>query len=255
MSANDLTNLADCKTWLGLTSTTDDALVGVLITAVSQAILADLGRSSVLPMTYMETFDGGGEAALPLRHWPVTGLLACTADGVSLPVSTMPGQSGVVLDAVDPSPPGAMQRLSYRAGVFPSGVQNIVVTYRAGYEIVAEKAFVPAVAPFTVAVSAPFGAWQIDTGVSGASGSYTATAGIYTFSAAAAGAAVSLSYGFIPADLARAACEWVAERYVSRTRVGQSAKTLGGQETTSFIVKAMPDLVSRLLQPYRRVAR
>ena len=34
-----------------------------------------------------------------------------------------------------------------------------------------------------------------------------------------------------------------------------AAKTLGGQETASFVVKAMPDVVGRLLQPYRRVAR
>ena len=68
-----------------------------------------------------------------------------------------------------------------------------------------------------------------------------------------AGANVTLSYGYVPADLARAALEWVADRYASRTRIGQSAKTLGGQETTSFVVKAMPDVVDRLLRPYRRV--
>ena len=148
-----------------------------------------------------------------------------------------------------------MQRLSYPQGQFPIGVQNITITYRAGYEILAEAALVPAVAPYTVAVQAPFGAWQADTGASGASGAHTVANGLYTFTAADAGATVALSYAYVPADLAQAACEWVGDRYASRTRIGQSAKTLGGQETTSFIVKAMPDVVSRLLQPYRRVSR
>ena len=68
----DLVSLADCKAWLGLASTTDDALLAGLITSISQAILADLGRATVLPASYTETFDSGGEASLPLRQWPVT---------------------------------------------------------------------------------------------------------------------------------------------------------------------------------------
>ncbi len=79
--------------------------------------------------------------------------------------------------------------------------------------------------------------------------------GVYAFTAASAGAAITLSYGYVPADLARACLEWVADRYAARSRIGVSAKTLGGQETASFVVKAMPDVVSRLLQPYRRVSR
>jgi hypothetical protein len=113
---------------------------------------------------------------------------------------------------------------------------------------------VPGIAPFTVTAIAPYGAWMVDTGVAGTSASYSVANGIYTFAAAAAGATIALSYGYIPADLARATLEWVADRYVGRTRIGQSSKTLGGQETTSFVVKAMPDIVDRLLRPYRRIS-
>ena len=146
-----------------------------------------------------------------------------------------------------------MQRLSYRNGRFARGA--IAVTYRAGYEIVAEVATVPASAPFTVQALAPFGAWSADTGVAGAPRPYAVAGGSYTFPAAAAGLPVALSYAYVPADLARAALDWVADRYAARNRIGQSARTLGGQETASFIVKAMPDSVDRLLRPYRRVAR
>ena len=251
---SDLTTLAAAKQWLGLTSSADDALLGGLISAISQAILGDLGRA-VLPTNYTEIFDGGGASELPLRHWPVTQVQSCMLDGTMLAASMAPGQGGFVLDAADFAPPAAMQRLAYRCGRFPWGRQNIAVAYRAGYEILQETALVPATAPYVVTVAAPFGAWCLDTGVSGASGSYSVANGVYTFSASAAGQTIALSYGYVPADLAQAACEWVADRYAARTRIGQSAKTLGGQETTSFIVKAMPDVVSRLLQPYRRIAR
>lgn len=249
----DLASLADCKAWLGLTTTTDDALLAGLISAVSTAILADLGRT-VLPATVSETLDGGG-AALPLRQWPVTSVAAVAIDGVALTPSPAPGAGGWRLDPADAAPPGAMQRLGYVAGRFPRGDGRVSVTYRAGYEVLGEAATVPATAPFVVTAQAPFGAWALDTGVVGAPGPYVAAAGTYSFTAASAGAAVALSYGYVPADLARACLEWVADRYAARTRIGLSAKTLGGQETASFVVKAMPDVVGRLLQPYRRVAR
>jgi len=249
-----LTSLADCKAWLGLTTSVDDALLGTLIGDVSRAILADIGRAAILPATYVDTLDGGGEGALALRQWPVTRVLACQVDGMPIAPSSMPGQLGWLLDGADPAPPGSMQRLLFRGGVFPRGAQNVSITYRAGYEIVGEQALVPNAAPFVVTALAPYGTWQVDTGVAGAQAGYAASAGVYTFAASDAGTAVELSYGYVPADLARAAIEWVADRYAARTRIGQSAKTLGGQETASFVVKAMPDIVDRLLRPYRRVA-
>ena len=252
-SPNDLTTLADCKLWLGVASATDDGLIAALISAVSQAILADLGRPGILPSTWTETLDGNGGGVLALRHWPITRLLGCAINDVALTGAV--GEGRLVVEAPDCAPPGTMQVLVFRGGAFPRGAQNVTVTYRAGYEVTGEPAMVPTTPPYAVTALAPYGAWRTDTGVTGAVAPYTAAAGAYTFTSTDAGAAVTLSYGYIPADLARAACEWVADRYASRTRIGQSAKTLGGQETTSFIVKAMPDVVDRLLRPYRRVAR
>ena len=249
----DLASLADCKAWLGLTSTGDDAVLAALITAISAAILADLGRN-VLPTIVTETLDGGG-ASLPLRQWPVTSVAAVSIAGVALSASAAPGAGGWRLDPADAAPPGAMQRLACVAGRFPPGPGSVAVTYRAGYEVLGEAALVPAADPYVVTAQAPFGAWCLDTGVAGAPGPYTATGGTYTFTSASAGAAVQLSYGYVPADLARACLEWVADRYAARSRIGVASKSLGGQETASFVVKAMPDVVSRLLQPYRRVAR
>jgi hypothetical protein len=97
-----LTNLADCKAWLGVTSSTDDALLTTLIGDVSRAILADLGRAAVLPTTYVDTLDGGGARALTLRQWPVTQVTSCTIDGLPVSPSTSPGQPGYVLAAPTP---------------------------------------------------------------------------------------------------------------------------------------------------------
>ena len=158
-----------------------------------------------------------------------------------------------------------MQRVSLSRGLFPRGIQNISICYRAGYEISSEPATVPASAPYTVTALQPFGSWQTNGLVTYANGTaltaspslslgtYNAVDGVYTFSAADAGANILLRYGYIPADLARACLEWAAERYAYRARIGQSSKSLGGQETAAFIVKDIPDFVSRLLQPYRRV--
>ena len=254
MSApTDLTSLADCKAWLGLTSTGDDVVLASLITAISAAVLADIGRT-VLPRVVADT-RGGNRTSLPLRQWPVTSVLSVTVDGIALTAAPMPGVAGWWIDPPDAVPPGSMQRLHSIEGCFPRGHGNIAVTYRAGYEMLGEAAVVPAIAPYVVTAQAPFGAWCLDTGVLGAQGPYTVAAGTYTFTAASAGAAIALSYGYVPADLARACLDWVADRYAARSRIGVSAKTLGGQETASFVVKAMPDVVNRLLQPYRRVER
>lgn len=268
-SPNDLTTLAALKAWLGVASSGDDDLLSGLITEVSIAIAGDLGRL-VAPTIYTEVRDGGGERSLVLRQWPVSAILDLTIDGRQTAFTTAPAAYGsqvfaALLDSTEAAPPGIMQRLSLRGGVFPVGIQNVAITYRAGYEIAGENALVPAVAPYVVTAAAPYGAWQCDgavvdsvgmpltAGSAPAAGLYTAGDGAYTFAAADAGTAVVLRYGYIPADLGRACCEWAADRYAARQRIGQSAKTLGGQETTSFIVKAMPDVVSRLLQPYRRV--
>ena len=79
------------------------------------------------------------------------------------------------------------------------------------------------------------------------------TSGVYTFAAADAGAAVSISYGFIPAAINNACIEWVAERYRYRTRVGQSSQSVSGQLTSSYSLKDIPDFVRASLDPYRAV--
>ena len=256
----DLAHLDDVKTWLDVSGEADDALLGRLVGAVSRAILAYLGRPSILPAAFVEHFLGGGERALTLSRWPVQGVLSCTIDGA--PVAP----EDLALDPADEAPPGRPQRLSLKTGRFPCGAR-IEAAYSAGYQISGETAAAPAAAPFSLAAAAPYGEWACDGGVRLAGGAplrrvaeapgageYAVEDGVYLFSPADAGASVELAYGYVPADLALCCMDWTAERYAYRSRIGQSSKSLGGQETIAFIVSDMPDFVRGALQPYRRIA-
>jgi hypothetical protein len=269
MATGDLVQLAAAKAWLGVTTDDDDALLATLISQISRAIYNSINRSFVLPRNVVESYDGLGGDRLLLRNWPVGAITSVSVDGLEIPPAGPTPSSGFMLEASDDEPPGAMQQLflwgAYR---FCRGRQNIVVAYRAGYEIVGEAQSVPAAAPFTLVALAPYGAFAIDTGVVYASGAALTpvaanpaagqyavdpTSGKYTFAAADAGASILLSYGYVPADLSQAALEWVAERYRYKDRIGMASKSLGGQETASYRLDAMPDFVALSLINFRRV--
>jgi hypothetical protein len=267
----DLVSLADLKSWLALTGTNDDVLLAQLITQISRAIFNLIDRPAILPSAYTETRDGGNDVSIVLRQWPVTGVSSCVVDGVPIPpspplVGGASAQIGYVLDSSDAAPPGAMQRLSLRGFLFTCGVQNVTISYGAGYQITNESVVIPATLPYSVPARASYGRWASDGGVvysngvsltavtgSPATGQYAVVNGVYSFAQPDAGSVVLLTYGYVPADLASCCMDWVAERYVYRSRIGQHSKSLGGQETIAFIVKDIPDFVASALSPYRRV--
>lgn len=268
----DLVRLADLKSWLDVSGTDDDALLARLITQISRVILTVLDRPAILPSPYTETHDGGNDVSILLRQWPVIGISSCTIDGMVIPPSQLitgggaNAQTGYVLDSSNDAPPGAMQRLSLRGFHFTGGLQNVTISYTAGYRIVNESAVIPASPPFSVSARAPYGEWASDGGVtysnglslvavtgSPVAGQYAVMNGVYNFSASDTGSTFQLTYGYVPADLASCCMDWVGERYSYRSRIGQHSKTLGGQESMAFIVKDIPDFVVSALSPYRRV--
>jgi len=284
MAASDLAVLADVKTWLSGSSgigTTDDALIGRLITDISGAIYGYLSRPSLLPRNVTERHDGNGKRRLYLRQFPAISIASLVINDVAVPAAPEPQaggawpQAGYLLESWDGAPPGRLQALDLYGNwslgqtydAFHLGRQNVAVTYTAGYQVSAEAASVPASpGPYTVSAQVPYGPWASNAGVSYASGraltnvagapgagQYAVAGGIYTFSAADAGASVLVSYGFIPAAINNACIEWVAERYRYRTRIGQSAQTVAGQQTASYSLKDMPDFIRASLDPYRAV--
>jgi hypothetical protein len=267
----DLVSLTTLKSWLGITGTDDDVLLARLITQISRAIFNVIDRPAILPSAYTEIYDGGNDVSIMLRQWPVTGVSSCIVDGVTIPpspplVGGASAQIGYVLDSSDAAPPGAAQRLSLRGFLFTYGVQNVTISYSAGYQITNQSAVIPTSPPYSVSAQAPYGDWASDGGVAfsngvsltavtgnPSAGQYAVVNGVYSFAQQNAGSTVLLTYGYVPADLASCCMDWAAERYAYRSRIGQQSKSLGGQETVAFIVKDIPEFVVSVLSPYRRV--
>ncbi len=267
MARGDLVSLAQLKAYLGVQSSADDILLGSMIGQISRAICTYLNRSFVLPRDVVDLFDGNGRNRIQLRNWPVVSVSSVSIDGQPIPQAADCQSHGWLLEPSDNEPPGAMQMIMLRGGVFPRGWQNIAIAYRAGYQILGEAATIPASGPAIFTAQQPYGVFAVDCGVAYANGvtltpvaanptqgQYMIDAyGDYTFSTADAGAAVVLNYGYVPQDLAACALEWAADRYRYRERVGMTSKSLGGQETAAFRIAAMPDYVQQSLRSFVRI--
>ncbi|MGH6878880.1 MAG: phage head-tail connector protein [Rhizomicrobium sp.] len=272
MATYDLCALADLKAWLGRTDTNSDALLAALLTRTSRQIYAYLQRGLILPRTVSETRDGTGGSTMVLRQWPAISVASLTIGNLTIPERTSNCGAGWAMETWDGTPPGRAQTLSlcgYAFGLsFPgaANAQNVQIVYQTGYEVSAEP---QTVANGVATVLAPYGAWASDMGVSYADGAalvavtgspaigqYQLTPGqpgSYTFNAGDEGAAILISYGFIPADLADACIELAGERYKYSQRIGETTHSLGGNETVGFNTTRFTPLVAALLQPYRDV--
>jgi hypothetical protein len=271
MSPFDLTNLAALKAWLGLPPAPgpNDATLTALVTATSRSIYAALSRPSLLPFSYSETIDLETNR-VTLRHWPVLQVTLVRWRGIAVPPdenANLEASVGYALEPDDGIPPGRPQALDLFGRHYPSGRQTLVVSYSAGYAIQNEVQAVPAAAPLQLSAFSPYGLWASDLGVTYAStgaplavvsaspgaGQYAVNAGTYGFSAADAGQSVSISYGYVPQDIAQAALELAAERFRAADHIGLKSKSIGGQETIAYDTSAMSAPIQAMLQPYKRV--
>ena len=152
---------------------------------------------------------------------------------------------------------------------FPRGLNNITTVYTAGYCVQNEAQTIPA-SPFQLNPLTPTGVFNGDNGVTYATtgvaftkvasvpaqGQYSlsvnATSGIatYTFNSADTNASVLLNYNYVPFDLEQCCIDLAMELYKYRDRIGQTSKTVGGQETTSYTNK-MPPHILEVLNNYK----
>jgi len=127
----DLTTLADVRAWLQTGSNafpdTDDALLTRLITAASQFIQTWLNRQ-IAQSDWVEIRDGTGGRRLAFANYPVAAVLSLTVDGLVIPSAPLDGGfgAGYVFTPTE---------LALRGYVFTPRVQNVVVTYTAGYVV------------------------------------------------------------------------------------------------------------------------
>jgi hypothetical protein len=264
---SNLTSLGNVAAWLGVSTADDNLLLERLIASASRAIHAYLQRPNLLRHSFSERYDGSGAQRQMLRQWPVLSVESLAVGVQAISAAPSYGQAGYTLEPWDGYPPGSPQSLLLNGFNFSRGIGNVAVTYTAGYAVLGEPQTVPSAAPRLVNVDAPFGNWAGDAGVvyadSGAAltpvngepsdGQYSVSGGAYHFSAGDQNKAVLISYSYVPADIEQACIELVGERYRTRDRIGQTSKSLGGQETVSFSTKSMNDTVREMLQPFKRV--
>ncbi len=126
MAAVDLTTLGNVKTWLGITTGTDDAVLARLISAASGFIQSGLNRQ-LGQAAYTEIRNGPGGCRLVFANPPVTAVTSLEINGAAIPA------------AGDGSAPGylADERLLYLRGYsFTEGVRNVTIRYTAGFAVI-----------------------------------------------------------------------------------------------------------------------
>lgn len=125
--SRDLTTLTALKGWLGSTASGDDAALGALITAASCDFLQRCNRDSIKIADYTEQYDGNGNRTNPLLHYPISAVTAVSIDGAPVPASSGACVGGYLFDRF------CLRLIGY---CFTPGVQNVVVTYSAGYAVI-----------------------------------------------------------------------------------------------------------------------
>lgn len=124
---SDLCALADVKNYLGITATSMDATLTALIGSVSAAIEQFCNRVFAAQV-YSETYNGNGNYRLYLRQGPVTAVSSVIIDTLGVPAAPTATTYGHVFDdAILYIRPGGCP------AQFNKGVQNISVSYIAGY--------------------------------------------------------------------------------------------------------------------------
>lgn len=121
----DLTTLANAKQWLGVSGSTDDALLTRLISASSDFIKTWLSRD-INQISYSSSRHGTGSIRLMLRNYPVVSILALSIDGMVIPPSVN-GSNGYVYDDF------SIMLIGY---IFTRGIMNVALSYTAGYPTV-----------------------------------------------------------------------------------------------------------------------
>src|ERR1017187_3601093 len=161
----DLTTPARASVWMPNPPALPSTIISQLIGSMTGLIYGKLNRARTFSQTFTRTFDGLGTMQIVLPDYPVTSVTAVQVGNTAIPASILPIPPGSIqppgtnigygyrLIPWDGNLPGTNAVLEFRGGYFYSGVQNIKVTYQAGYLVQGEAQKVPpATGPYTVTV-------------------------------------------------------------------------------------------------------
>jgi hypothetical protein len=277
-ASHDLTTLANAKSELGITATTDDAWISRVIGQISKTVMNATNR--VFAPEYIEdqfyiartrNHVPAGLWTIQLSRWPVISVVL--VEQASYSASTVT----VLVENVDfkvDYENGTLIRLDSSTGrMMAWAALPLTVHYTAGFGAAAvESRTVPAAGPYTVTVASA-ATFSCDQSVKRASGAaltlvtsspaasqYTVAAGVYTFNAADAGTALTFTYATkdVPDDVEEACLRLVVGRKSAKGRdpaliqretpgVGTERWWFGGAPGQSG---ALPPDIDAMLQSY-----
>jgi hypothetical protein len=147
-AAVDLTTVEAVKDFLSIDNTADDRVLQRLVTSCSFSAQNFLNRN-LLSASYTEQYDGNGKRRLPVKQTPITAVSSLVINMPAFPWSygqyqNAPGPM-VGGTTVPLSPDGAQSQPGYDFDsntiflcgyTFAKGIQNVWVTYTAGYSAV-----------------------------------------------------------------------------------------------------------------------
>jgi hypothetical protein len=102
-----------------------NALLTNLVTAASHYIQTWLNRQ-IAAADYLEVRDGTGGLRMQFACFPVSAVLSLTIDGQVIPRAISTCEAGYSF---------SQTQISVRSYIFGCGIQNVVITYTAGYPI------------------------------------------------------------------------------------------------------------------------
>lgn len=142
-----LITVADLKTYLGITSASEDTFLALLVSGVDAAVKRYLNRE-IESATYTgEVYDGSGGMSLFLEEFPVTAISEVkvsddffggydnTTGAFESANLVWVRNTDYIVRRLDESERNVGELISTR-GVWPEGVANVRVTYTAGYTTV-----------------------------------------------------------------------------------------------------------------------
>jgi hypothetical protein len=123
----DLTTLQAARSWLGQTSDVDDVNLQRAISATSAQIESFCSRKFTAT-DYVERYDGNGKSTLTLKHYPIISVSALSVNGYAFAAGNLAASfpTGYLI-----RPP---RSLVLATQFFENGFQNVLVSYRAGFE-------------------------------------------------------------------------------------------------------------------------
>ena len=125
MASGDLTGLETVKAYLKIqdADTTTDELLGTLISAASDFIQGVLNRTFAAA-DYVQRYNGNGVALMVAADYPILSVASVTLNGIPISPALDDISAGYVFDA---------DAIYLRGFLFPKGIQNVVLSYRAGF--------------------------------------------------------------------------------------------------------------------------